>query len=186
MDLYSIFSSILRQFPNGHPVFVSRIMRACFPDMEESIPTYWWWDVVVVVALFPIRYLPLCRMQNIYWRRLWFRVDDLQGYPSEISDDATSVSVLIQKIIQIRDGRQIMAVGIHKTLCGGRNAGNLIEFTCFHLNISRVHVFCSNFSRIRKFCDDDHSKLVPESTWPGGFPSWTIVDNITKNSKVKI
>ena len=33
------------------------------------------------------------------------------------------------------------------------------------------------------FCDGDHSKLVPEYTQPGGFPSWTIVNNITKNLK---
>ena len=53
-----------------------------------------------------------------------------------------------------------MAVEIQKTLCGGRKTENLIESTCFYLKISRVHVFCSNFSRVRMFCDDDHSKLV--------------------------
>ena len=30
------------------------------------------------------------------------------------------------------------------------------------------------------FCNDDHSKLVPESTRPGGFPSLTIVDSLTE------
>ena len=75
------------------------------------------------------------------------------------------------KIIQIWGGRQNVAVEIQKTLCGDRNTENLIESTCFYLKISRVHVFCSNFSRIRMFCDDDHSRLVQESTRPEGFPS---------------
>ena len=57
---------------------------------------------------------------------------------------------------------------------------------CFYLKIIRVYIFCSIYSWVRMFCDDDRSKLVPESTQPGGFPSWTIVDNLTKNSKVKI
>ena len=48
----------------------------------------------------------------------------------------------------------------------------------FCSNFSRVHMFCSNFSRVRMFCDDDHSKLEQESTRPGGFPSWTMVDNL--------
>ena len=79
-----------------------------------------------------------------------------------------------------------MAVEIQKTLCGGAKPENLTESTCFYLKFSRVYVFCSNFSRVRMFCDDDHLKLVPESTRPGGFPSRTIVDNLTKNSKVNI
>ena len=36
------------------------------------------------------------------------------------------------------------------------------------------------------FGDDNHSELVPESTQSGGFLTWTIVDNLTKNSKVDI
>ena len=64
-----------------------------------------------------------------------------------------------------------MAVEIQKLLCGGKKTENLIESTCFDLKNSQVYVFCSNFSQVRMFCDDDHSKLVPESTQPGGFPS---------------
>ena len=80
-----------------------------------------------------------------------------------------------------------MAVGIHKTLCGGRNINNLIEpkvlililveFTCFYLKVIRVHIFCSNLSQVHMFCDYDRSKLEPESTQPGVFMSWMIVDN---------
>ena len=33
------------------------------------------------------------------------------------------------------------------------------------------------------FCDDDNYKLVPESTQPRVFPSWTIVNNTTKKIK---
>ena len=33
------------------------------------------------------------------------------------------------------------------------------------------------------FCDEDCLKLVPESTQPGGFPSSTIVKNLTKTKK---
>ena len=86
--------------------------------------------------------------------------------------DAPSVSVFIKKIIQIWDRRQKVAVEIQKTLCwGGRKTKNFVEPTYFNLKISRVHVFCSNFSRVRMFCDDDRSNLVPESTRPVGFPS---------------
>ena len=35
------------------------------------------------------------------------------------------------------------------------------------------------------FCNEDHSKLVPESTQPGGFPSWTIVDNLHEKPKIE-
>ena len=64
-----------------------------------------------------------------------------------------------------------MAVEIQKSLCGGRKIENLIESTCFHLKICQVHVFCSNFSRVRMFCDDDHLKLIPEYMQPGIFSS---------------
>ena len=64
-----------------------------------------------------------------------------------------------------------MAVEIKKSLSRSRKTENLIDSTFFHLKISRVHVFCLDFSRNRMFCDDDHLKLVPESTQPGGFPS---------------
>ena len=47
-------------------------------------------------------------------------------------------------------------------------------------------MFCSNFSQAHMFCDDNNSKLVPDSTQPEGFPIWTIVDNLTKKSIVKI
>ena len=33
------------------------------------------------------------------------------------------------------------------------------------------------------FCNDGNSKLVPESTQPGGFPSWTIFDNLHEKLK---
>ena len=61
-----------------------------------------------------------------------------------------------------------MAVEIKKTLCGGRNTDNLINYTCFYVKIGQVHVFCSNFSQVCMFCDDNRSKLVPGSTKPGG------------------
>ena len=87
----------------------------------------------------------------------------------KVSADAPSVSVWISKRIQIWDGRQQLAVVIQKTLCGGRNTENLIESTCFYLKIRQFHVFCSKFSRVRMFCNDYHSKLVPESTQLRGF-----------------
>ena len=67
--------------------------------------------------------------------------------------------------------KKILVGGIQKTLYGGRNTDNLIESTWFYLKINWVHVFC----------DNDRSKLVPESTWPGGFPSWTVFDNLKKS-----
>ena len=45
-------------------------------------------------------------------------------------------------------------------------------------------MFCSNFSRVHIFCNDDRLKLVPESTQIEGFQSLTIVNNITGNQKV--
>ena len=33
------------------------------------------------------------------------------------------------------------------------------------------------------FCDDGHSKLVPESTQPGFSLSWTIMDSLHKKVK---
>ena len=54
---------------------------------------------------------------------------------------------------------------------------------CFYLKISRVDVFCLNFNWIHMFCNDDHSKSVPESTQPRGFTSWKIVDSL--HEKVK-
>ena len=69
---------------------------------------------------------------------------------------------------------------VWKTKSDGRNIedalwelkrDNLIESTCNYLKVSQVHVFCSNFSRVRLFCVEDHSKLVPESAQPGGVPS---------------
>ena len=42
-----------------------------------------------------------------------------------------------------------------KSLCGCIKTENLIESTCFHLKTSRVHVFCSNFSQVLMFCDDN-------------------------------
>ena len=41
-------------------------------------------------------------------------------------------------------------------------------------------MFCSNFSRVPMFCNDDNLKLVPESTGPQCFPSWMIVDCLHK------
>ena len=79
-----------------------------------------------------------------------------------------------------------MAVEIQKTLCGGRNTENLIESTRFYLKISQVHMFCSNFSRVCMFCDDNRSKSVPESMQPRDFPCLMIVNNLKKNPKVKI
>ena len=57
-----------------------------------------------------------------------------------------------------------MAVEIQKSLCGGRKTENLIESASFHLKISQFHVFCSDFRQVHMFCNDNHSKLVPEST----------------------
>ena len=57
---------------------------------------------------------------------------------------------------------------------------------CFYLKVSRVHVFSSDFIRVCMLCDEDRSTLVSKSTRPGGFPSQTIIDNLTKYSKLKI
>ena len=64
------------------------------------------------------------------------RVDDQQGAPAQISADAPSVSVLISKIIQIRYGRQKVAVELHKTLCKVIKTDNLIKSTYFYLKIT--------------------------------------------------
>ena len=40
----------------------------------------------------------------------------------------------------------------------------------FYLKIIRVHIFCPNFSQVCMFFYGDNSKLVQESTQPGGFP----------------
>ena len=50
---------------------------------------------------------------------------------------------------------------------GGRNIESLIYSLCFCLKISRVYVFCLVCSQVRMLCDEDHSKLVPESTYSG-------------------
>ena len=54
---------------------------------------------------------------------------------------------------------------------------------CFYLKMNWIHMSCPNFSWVRIFCDGNHSKLVPESTRPGGFPSWIIVYNLHKKLK---
>ena len=76
-----------------------------------------------------------------------------------------------------------MAVEIQETLCGGKKTENLLNSTCFSLKTSQVHVFCSDFSSVHMFFDDDQSKLEPESTQPAFFPSRMIVDNLTKTQK---
>ena len=68
---------------------------------------------------------------------------------------------------------------------GGRNTENLIKFACFYIKNSQFHVFFSNFSRVCMFCDDDCSKLVPESTESGGFLSWMIVNKLNKKPKIE-
>ena len=60
-------------------------------------------------------------------------------------------------------------VEIQHFLCGGRKTDNLIESTSFYLKISQFHVLHLNFSQVRVFCNDNRSKLVQESTQPGGF-----------------
>ena len=45
----------------------------------------------------------------------------------------------------------------------------LVEYTCFHLKTSQVHMFSSGFSRVGIFCYDYHSKLVSDSARPRGF-----------------
>ena len=128
-------------------------------------------------------YFNLSIIYNRDGQRLRGKVDNRQGALEEMSADAPSVSVWISKRIQIWDGKQKVAVKIQKTLCGGRSTENLIESTCFYLKISRVHVFCSNFSQVCMFCVGDCSKLAPESTQARGFPSWTIVNHLPKNQK---
>ena len=76
--------------------------------------------------------------------------------------------------------------GVLKTLWVGKNTKNLIKSTYFYVKVSRVNVSSSNFSQVCMFYDDDCSKLVPESMRPGSFPSWTIVDILTKNQKVNL
>ena len=44
-------------------------------------------------------------------------------------------------------------------------------------------MFWSNFSQVCMFCNEDHSKLVPEYTQPGVFCSWTFVNNLMKTQK---
>ena len=105
---------------------------------------------------------------------MWGSADNQQEVLSvmrKINADAPSISVQIKNRIQIRDGRQIVVIGIQKTLCGDINSDSLFDSTCFNLKVSQVHVFCSKFSPVHKFCDDNRSKLVPESTQPGGFQS---------------
>ena len=58
---------------------------------------------------------------------MWGRGDNLRGESEEMSADAPIFSVCISKIIQIWGGRQILAVEIQKTLCGGINADDFIE-----------------------------------------------------------
>ena len=74
---------------------------------------------------------------------------------------------------------------IEVTLWGYKNKKNN-WFHLFDLKIIWVHVFFLNFSQVCIFCGDNNSKLLPESTQPGSFPSWTIVDNLAKNSKFNI
>ena len=79
----------------------------------------------------------------------------------------------------------------YRSLFLGVKTENLIKSTCFylkddHLKSSRVHVFFSKFSQVHMFDDEYCSKLVPKSTQTGGFPSWMIVNNITKNQNVEI
>ena len=64
-----------------------------------------------------------------------------------------------------------VAVKIQKTIYGVRNTENLTKSTCFYLKSSQVHVFCSNFSQVCMFCDDNRLELVPGSTRSGFFPS---------------
>ena len=76
-----------------------------------------------------------------------------------------------------------MGVGIQNTLCGGRNTEILIDFTCFYLQFNRFHMFSLNVSQVRMVCNDDSSKLVPESMQPGFFQVERLFDNLTKNQK---
>ena len=91
------------------------------------------------------------------------KVDEWEGALAEISADAPIVSMWISRRIEIWYGRQKVALEIQI---------NLIESTWFYLKIIRVPMFCSNFSQVRMFCDDDISKLVPESTNYGVF--WVV------------
>ena len=120
-------------------------------------------------------------MHNRSGQRLWGRGDNQQESLTEMSDFSPSVSVGIPKRIQIWDVTQELIFGVRQTY-------NLIESTCFYLNvsrsmclylkISRVHFFGSNFSQVRMFCDDDCSTLVLESTQPGVFLGRMILDNL--------
>ena len=56
-----------------------------------------------------------------------------------------------------------MALQMQKSICGGINIDNLINSTCLYQK-NWVQVFCLNFIRVHMFFDDNHSKLVPEST----------------------
>ena len=56
---------------------------------------------------------------------------------------------------------------------------------CLYKKNSQVHMFFSNFSQVHIFCNDDNSKLVPESTCSG--VSWVVnVDNLMKQQKLNI
>ena len=109
------------------------------------------------------------------------RVDNWRGAPTKIISNAPRVSEWIPKIIKIWDGRLKAALEINNLLYGDIKTYNLIKSTCFYLKISRVQVFCSKFSQVRMFCDGNRSKLVPEYTCPGSYPSLMIVNNLTKN-----
>ena len=88
------------------------------------------------------------------------RVDNRQVSPAEISDDSPSISVLISNLIHMdKNGSRNI-----KDAFGVRNTDSLIKYTCFYIKINRVHVFCSVFSQVCMFCDDDCSKLFTEST----------------------
>ena len=92
---------------------------------------------------------------------MWGSADNQQEVLSvmrKINADAPSISVQIKNRIQIRDGRQIVVIGIQKTLCGDINSDSLFVSTFLNLKVSQVHVFCSNFSQVRIFFNDDCSK----------------------------
>ena len=57
-----------------------------------------------------------------------------------------------------------------------RNTYILIESTCSYMEIIRVHFLCSNFIRVRMFCNDNSSKLIQGLRHLGVFRGLTSVN----------
>ena len=90
--------------------------------------------------------------------------------------------MIISKIIQVIYGRQKGAVETQKMICGGRKIENLIESTCFYLEYSQVHMFCSSFSQVNVFAITIFWNQYQSIQIPG-FPELYIVKQPAQKNK---